>query len=89
MRTYVTAQFMSGECVISPVLSHCVKNLKRWMDQCYSSVLFGKQKKIYPKSVRMGQYKRYEEKRGEPLAQFWLLFLCFFSSPKPALGKSG
>ena len=31
------------------------------------------------------------QKTGEekPKAQFWLLFLCFFSSPKPALCKLG
>ena len=28
--------FMYGECVISLVLSHHSKNLKRRMDQCYS-----------------------------------------------------
>ena len=30
---------MSVECVISSVLSGCRKNLKQWVDQCYSSVL--------------------------------------------------
>ena len=30
---------MSGEFVFSSVLSCCSKNLKWWMDQCYSSVL--------------------------------------------------
>ena len=68
MQTSVTAQFMSGGCVIFPVLSYCVKNLKQWMDQCYNSVLFDKQRKMYPRGVRVGQHKRYEEKRGKPLA---------------------
>ena len=43
-----TAQYMSGEFTISSVLSCCSKNLKRWMDQCYSSVSFDKQRIIYP-----------------------------------------
>ena len=30
---------LSGEFVISSVLSHCNKNLKQWMDQCYNSQL--------------------------------------------------
>ena len=30
---------MSGECVTSPVLSLCNKNLKWWTGQCYSSML--------------------------------------------------
>ena len=33
------APYMSGECVISSVLSRHSKNLKQRMDQCYSSVL--------------------------------------------------
>ena len=74
------------------VLSHCNKKLKQWMDQCYSlvlqlgyssvpgysSVLFGKQRKIYPQGVWGSQPKRNKEKRGP---QFCLLFLCFFSPP--------
>ena len=28
-----------GECVTSPVLSHCNKNWKWWTDQCYSYML--------------------------------------------------
>ena len=28
------------------------KNLKQWTDQCYSSVLFGKQRKIHPRGVK-------------------------------------
>ena len=35
----VTAQFISGECVISLVLSRCSKNMKQRTDQCYISVL--------------------------------------------------
>ena len=47
-----------GECVISSVLSCCSKNLKRWMDQCYSSVLFRKQRRIHPQGMRVGRAKR-------------------------------
>ena len=61
-------------------LSHCIKNLKGKMDQCYSSVLFGKQRKIHPLSMRLSQPKKHEEKRGT-----WLnlapLFMCFFLLP--------
>ena len=67
---------LSGECVISSVLSHHSKNLKQWTDQCYSSVLFRKQRKIHPQGVRLDQPKRHEEK---PPAQVWLLFLYVFS----------
>ena len=64
-----------GDYVISSVLSHHSKNLKRWTDQCYSSVLFRKQRKIHPQGVRPDQPKRHEEK---PPAQFWLFFLYVF-----------
>ena len=63
--------------VISLVLSHCSKNFKQWMNQCYSTVLFGKQRKIYGLGVRVGRPKRLEER---PEAQFWLLFLFFLLS---------
>ena len=43
---------LSGEFVISLVLSHRSKNLKQRRDQCYSSVLFGKQRKIHPRGMR-------------------------------------
>ena len=58
------------------------------MDQCYSSVLFRKQKKIHPRGLRVGQPKRHREEK--PLAQLWLLFLYVFSpTPEPALCKLG
>ena len=41
------------------------QKFKQRMDQCYSSVLFGKQKKIHPQGVRVGQPKRRQEKRGQ------------------------
>ena len=56
-------------------------------DQCYSSVLFLKQRKIHPQGVRAGRPKRHKEK---PPAQFSLLFLYVFSPPPgPALCKLG
>ena len=64
------------------VLSHFSKNLKRFMDQCYSSVLFSKQRKIHPGGMRAGWPKRHKEKRSL-VAQFWPIFLCF--SPSPSL----
>ena len=70
-----------GEFVISSVLSCHSKNLKWWTDRCYSSVLFGKQRKIHPQGMRAGRPKRsWEEWRGEawgsilaPLFSFFLL----------------
>ena len=38
--------------------------------QCYSSVLFGKQRKIHPLGVRAGQPKRREEKRDVSILFF-------------------
>ena len=53
-------------------------------DQCYSSVLFGKQRKIHPRGVRVGQLER-----GLPL-NFGSSFYMFFSpSSEPALHKLG
>ena len=70
--------FMCRECVISLVLSHHSKNLKQRMDQCYSSVLFGKQRKIHPQGMRVGRPKRQEEKRGPQLnfGSFFNILLC-------------
>ena len=66
-------KWLCQECVISSFLFRCSKNLKRWMDHCYSSiktqlklwtsglkqlgfssVLFGKQRKMRPQGVRAG-----------------------------------
>ena len=66
---------MSGECVVSSLLSFLSKNLKWWMDQCYSSVLFRKQKKIHPQSVRVGQAKKQD---GGPQLNFDSSFYMFF-----------
>ena len=61
-------------------LSHDSKNLKRQMDQCYSSVLFGKQRKLHSQGVRAGQPKdaKRRETRGSILAP---LFIRFFLLP--------
>ena len=70
--------------VISSVLSHNSKNLKQQMDQCYSSILFGKQRKIHPQGVRAGQPKRRKEKRGQRPnsgSSFYMSFLCPLSLP--------
>ena len=84
---------MLGECVISSVLSHCSINLKwqasvmaqlqlslnggSVLQLCYTSVLFGMQKKTYPRGVRVGQKKE----RGSILAPLFLFFLLRLSLP--------
>ena len=65
---------LSGEFVISSVLSHCTKNLKWWTDQCYSSILFGKQRKIHPWGLR-------KKRREVPLLNFGSSFYMFFLLP--------
>ena len=69
-----------GECVISTVLSHGSKNLKRQMEQCYSSVLFRKQRKTHPRGVRACWSKR-EEKRGLSSSIWAPLIICLFLLP--------
>ena len=80
---------MLGECVISSVLSCCSRNLKWWTSVTtwlqlnlnggplsqlgYSSVLFGKQRKIYPQAVRAGQPKRRERFNFD--SSFYMHFL--------------
>ena len=83
--TYIKKFVLSGEFVISLVMSHDSKNLNWRMDQCYRSVLFGKEGKIHPRGMRAGRSKRYEEKRG-PRLKFVFSFYMFFSPPpEPAL----
>ena len=69
---------MSGQFVISSVLSCHSKNLKQWVDWCHTLILFVNQRKIHPQGVRVGWTKRSKEK---PEAQFWLLFCMFFLLP--------
>ena len=70
---------MSGECVVSSVLSCSSKDLKPWTSvtaQLQLRVLFAKQRKAYPHGVRVGQPQR----RG--LDPPWLPpFICL--SPPP------
>ena len=76
----VTAWFVLRECVISSVLSCHSKTLKQLINQCYSSVLFGKQRKIHPRGMRATQKKRKEE-RLNFASSFYMLFLLPFSLP--------
>ena len=68
---------VSGECVISLVLSHCSKDLK-WGTSVTAwfqfKLIFAKQRIIYPSGVRAGQPQR----RG--LNPSWLLLLIHFVS---------
>ena len=68
--------FLSGECVISLVLSHCSKDFKQRTSNrlSYNSVLLGKQRKVHPQSVRICPPKR----RGLSLGS---LFLTVLSPP--------
>ena len=74
-----SASEMSGQCVISSVLSHCSKKLKRQDGPVLQLSLFGKQRKIHPWDEGRPIQKTWREERS--LAQFWLLFLCFFLLP--------
>lgn len=69
----------SGEFVISLALSHCKKNLKPWTDQCYTSVLFRKQRTNHPPGLRVGWPKRHEEKKC-PQPNLAPFLNVFFSS---------
>ena len=61
--------------------------------QCYSSVLFRKQKKIHPQGVRVGQSKRLgrrEEKRREDSGSIFASSFYVLSPPsEPTLCKLG
>ena len=78
-KTYVCI-LLSGERAISLVLSCCSKNLKRQMDQCYSSVLLASKGKCILEAGRQANPK--DRKRREalstvlsPLFMFFLLAL--------------
>ena len=52
---------LSGECVISSVLSCCSKDLKWWTSDTallQLRVLFNKQRKLHPQGMRVGQPQR-------------------------------
>ena len=79
---------VSGEFVISSFLSCCNKNLKWWMDQhyspwtdqCYSSVLFKKQRKIHPWGMKACRPKRLVRREASH-PNFGSSSICCFSSP--------
>ena len=63
----------------------CLATAKIWSDRmtsvtapCYSSVLFGKQRKIHPRGNRASQPKRCEEKRDEVHSSILALLFIFF-----------
>ena len=74
---------MSGECVISSILSCHSKNLKRWTDQCYSSVLLASKGKYILQAWRQADPK--DTKRREvpphPPFNFGSSFCMFFILP--------
>ena len=63
-------------------------NGRAMLQLSYSSVLFGKQRKIHPQGVRVGQPKRSKEERRERL-NFGSSFHVFSPPPEPALCKLG
>ena len=74
------AMQLSGEFVISSVLSRCIKNLKR----TYGPVLqlsFIWQAKINTSLRHEVRPTQKTQREGRTLAQFWLLFLCVFLLP--------
>ena len=74
---------LSGACVISSVLSRRGKNLKWWkvLQLCYSSGLFGKQRKTHPQDMRVNW-----PKSSSTLAP---LLYAFSLPPEPAVCKLG
>ena len=74
----------------------CLAAGKIWSDRwasvtalCYSSVLFGKQRKIQPQGMAASRPKRHKEKRSSH-SIFGFSFYVFFSlPPEPALCKLG
>ena len=84
---------MSGECVISSVLSRCSKNLKQRMNQCSSSMLQLSFIWLTKENISWrceGGPTQKTQREERPLAQGWLLFLYVSSPPPgPALCKSG
>ena len=77
---------MSGECVISSVLSHQGKNLKQGMNQCYSSVLLGKTKDNIPSRSQGRRTRKTKRREVSILLGFLLLYICFLPA-EPALWK--
>ena len=75
---------LSGEFIISSVLSCHRKNLKWWMDQCYSSVLLASKGKYILEE--WGQAVKRRETSSSILAP---LLVCFSLPLEPALCKLG
>ena len=84
---------LSGECVISSVLSSHSKNLKRQNDQCYSSMLqlsfIWQAKENIPSGMRVGQPKRRKEKKNPQLNFGSSFYMLFSPPPEPTLCKLG
>ena len=78
--TYTVEIVRAMRHFLGSVLLQQAMNLKQWTDQCYSSLLFGKQRKIHPRGMRAGRPKRREEKRS-PQLNFGSSFYVFFSPP--------
>ena len=71
---------LSGECVISSVLSCCSKNLKRGQTSVIAQFYW--QEKENTSSRREGRPTQKTQREEKPPAQFWLLFfVCFFLLP--------
>ena len=71
---------MSGECVISSVLSRCSKNLKQWMNQCSSSMLQLSFIWLTKENISwrcVGGPTQKTQREEKPQAQFWLLYMFF------------
>ena len=71
---------MSGECVISSVLSRCSKNLKQWMNQCSSSMLQLSFIWLTKENISWrceGGPTQKTQREEKPQAQFWLLYMFF------------
>ena len=77
---------LSGEFVISSVLSRCTKNLKRGTNGCYSSVLLGKTKDSTPSRSEGRQTQKTKRRKASILLGFLLLYICLLTSlpPTPA-----
>ena len=76
---------LSGEFVISSVLSRCSKNLKRWMSWGYSSVLLGKTKDSTPSRSEDGPTQKMKRREASILLGFVLLYNCLLPPPPPSL----
>ena len=75
---------MSGECVISSVLSHHSKNLKRRVDRCYSSFIWQAKENTFLTREGEPTQKIWREERGPRLnfgSSFYMFFILSLSLP--------